>query len=61
MTHPRLITLKDLSDRLGGRGRTSIYRDMTMSRFPQPKKIGGRLYWREDDVNAFIEEVFDAQ
>lgn len=57
MTH--LITLRELSHRLGGRGRSSIYRDMAMSCFPQPKKIGGRLYWREEEVDTFIEEMFN--
>ena len=57
----RLITLNELSRRLGGRGRTSIYRDVSMSRLPQPKRIGSRLYWREDEVDAFIEELADAE
>ncbi len=57
----RLLTFKDLRTILGGRGRTTIYRDVAAGRLPQPTKIGGRLYWREDEINAFVEELTDAR
>ncbi len=57
----RLLTLNELRNVLGGRGRTTIYRDVAAGRLPKPIKIGGRLYWREDEVEAFVEEIASAQ
>lgn len=38
--------------KLGGRGRTTIYRDVDLKRLPKPVKVGGRLYWAEADIDA---------
>jgi len=46
-----LISFSTLRQKLGGRGRTTIYRDMEAGRVPQPTKIGGRLYWDEQAVD----------
>jgi prophage regulatory protein len=43
-----------LQKKLGGRGRTTIYRDVENGRLPKPTKIGSRLYWNEADVDAAI-------
>lgn len=52
------LTFKDLQAKLGGRGRTSIYRDFQESGWlPKPIKIGGRLYWAEDAVDAAIAKL----
>lgn len=50
----KLLTLKDVSKVLGGRSRTTIYRDISEGRLPIPIKIGGRLYWVEDQLREFI-------
>ena len=50
----RYLTLKNLQEKLGGRGRTTIYRDVELGRLPKPVKIGGRLYWAEADIDAAI-------
>lgn len=48
------LTFKDLQAKLGGRGRTTIYRDLELGRLPQPLKIGSRLYWNEHELDAFL-------
>jgi predicted DNA-binding transcriptional regulator AlpA len=50
----RYLTFGDLQAKLGGRGRTTIYRDVEFGRLPKPLKIGGRLYWAEADIDAAI-------
>ncbi len=48
------LTFQSLQTKLGGRGRTTIYRDVELGRLPKPVKLGGRLYWVETDVEAAI-------
>ena len=55
----KFLTFRDLQDKLGGRGRTTIYRDVENGRLPKPVKIGARLYWNEEDVNAAIVAMAD--
>lgn len=51
----RYLSFGDLQTKLGGRGRSSIYRDFNQTGWlPRPIKIGGRLYWLETDVDAAI-------
>jgi prophage regulatory protein len=50
----RLLTLRALSDLLGGRSRSSIYRDLEAGRLPTPVRIGRRLYWRDAKITAWI-------
>jgi prophage regulatory protein len=50
----RLLTLRALSDLLGGRSRSSIYRDLEAGRLPTPVRIGRRLYWRDAEITAWI-------
>ncbi|KAJ04126.1 helix-turn-helix transcriptional regulator [Sulfitobacter mediterraneus] len=50
----KYLTFRDLQEKLGGRGRTTIYRDVELGRLPKPTKIGSRLYWNEADVDAAI-------
>ncbi|MEX3015980.1 helix-turn-helix transcriptional regulator [Gymnodinialimonas hymeniacidonis] len=49
------LTLSDLSTKLGGRSRSSIYRDIEAGRLPLPIKFGRRLYWAEADVDRAIQ------
>ncbi|GGA19342.1 helix-turn-helix transcriptional regulator [Neptunicoccus cionae] len=51
----RYLSFRDLQAKLGGRGRTTIYRDCETGRLPKPFKIGSRLYWKEADIDAAIE------
>ena len=48
------LTFAQLQLKLGGRGRTSLYRDIAEGRLPKPMKFGGRLYWAEADIDAAI-------
>ncbi len=49
------LSFKDLQAKLGGRGRTTIYRDVHLGRLPKPIKIGSRLYWNEADIDATLQ------
>ncbi len=48
------LTISQLSQKLGGRSRSSIYRDIAAMRLPRPIKLGGRPYWRETDIDAAL-------
>ncbi len=50
----KYLTFRDLQEKLGGRGRTTIYRDVELGRLPKPVKIGSRLYWAEADIDSAI-------
>lgn len=50
----RRLTLTELRAKLGDRSRSAIYEDLKKGRLPQPVKLGGRLYWGEDDVEAHL-------
>lgn len=50
----RYLTFRDLQEKLGGRGRTTIYRDLELGRLPKPVKIGSRLYWNETEIDALM-------
>jgi prophage regulatory protein len=48
------LNLNQLSAKLGGRSRSSLYRDVDENRIPAPLKIGSRLYWIESAVDDAI-------
>ncbi|UWR30164.1 AlpA family phage regulatory protein [Sulfitobacter sp. W002] len=50
----KYLNLNQLSDKMGGRSRSSIYRDVDEKRIPAPIKIGSRLYWVESAVDDAI-------
>lgn len=50
----KLLSFRDLQAKLGGRGRSTIYRDLESGRLPKPVKIGSRLYWNEADVDSAL-------
>jgi len=50
----RYLSFPDLQAKLGGRGRTTIYRDVELGRLPKPVKIGARLYWNESEIDAAL-------
>jgi prophage regulatory protein len=47
----KYLSFTELRAKLGGRGRTTIYRDLELGRLPKPIKLGGRLYWVENQVD----------
>ena len=53
----KYLTLRELQAKIGGRGRTTIYRDCEEGRLPKPVKIGSRLYWPEAEIDTFISEL----
>ena len=54
LTPIRYITLNQLSEKLGGRSRSSLYRDLENGHIPTPVRIGARLYWCEEEVEDFL-------
>ena len=50
----QLLTLRETSERLGGRSRSALYEDMKKGRLPRPVRIGGRVYFGEADPEAHI-------
>ena len=48
------LTFADLRKKLGGRARSSIYLDVEAGRLPAPIKLGGRLYWRDDEIDEWL-------
>ncbi len=56
----KYLSFQELQRKLGGRGRTTIYRDVSLGRLPKPQKIGSRLFWKEADIDAAIEALSQA-
>lgn len=56
----RYLSFRDLQAKLGGRGRTTIYRDVDLGRLPKPVKIGSRLYWNEAEIDATLQHHANA-
>ncbi|WP_170382436.1 helix-turn-helix transcriptional regulator [Ruegeria atlantica] len=57
LTPNRYITLCQLSEKLGGRSRSSIYRDLENGHIPNPIRVGSRLYWCEEEVDEFLKSL----
>jgi len=53
----KYLSFTELRSKLGGRGRTTVYRDIEFGRLPKPIKLGGRLYWPEDQVDEAMSNV----
>ena len=52
----RYLSFNQLREKLGGRGRTSIYRDVETGRLPKPIKLGSRLYWVEEEIDRKLQQ-----
>jgi predicted DNA-binding transcriptional regulator AlpA len=52
----RYLTIQSTSEKLDGRSRSSILRDINAGRLPRPIKIGGRLYLCEEAIDAKLAE-----
>jgi prophage regulatory protein len=50
------LNFSQLSEKLGGRSRSSIYRDVAAKRIPQPIKLGSRLYWDDAGIDAKVRD-----
>jgi prophage regulatory protein len=50
----KLLTLREVSERLGGRSRAALYVDWAKGRLPAPVRIGGRTYMREADLAPLL-------
>jgi prophage regulatory protein len=50
----KYLNLNQLSEKMGGRSRSSVYRDVENGTLPKPLKIGSRLYWIESAVDDAI-------
>lgn len=48
------LTLSELRAKLGNRSRSAIYNDLAADRLPKPIKLGARLYWPSDVVDAHL-------
>jgi prophage regulatory protein len=55
-TSTKYLSFKELQSKLGGRGRTTLYKDVELGRLPKPIKIGARLYWNEAEIDAVLEK-----
>ncbi|MCM2560922.1 AlpA family phage regulatory protein [Lutimaribacter sp. EGI FJ00015] len=53
------LTLTELRTKLGNRSRSAIYADLAAGRLPQPIKLGGRIYWAEEDIDAHLRSLRD--
>ncbi|WP_294620239.1 AlpA family transcriptional regulator [uncultured Roseovarius sp.] len=52
----KYLSFSQLRQKLGGRSRSSIYRDVKAGRLPAPIKFGQNLFWVEHEVDASLEE-----
>ena len=57
----KYLTLTELSSKLGGRSRSAIYVDLATGRLPRPIKLGGRIYFGEDDVEAHLRKSLEEE
>ena len=53
----KYLSFNELSLKLGGRSRSTIYRDVELGRLPKPIKIGGRIYWLEHKIDEVLEHI----
>ena len=51
------LTLTQVRAKLGNRSRSAIYVDLAAGRLPQPIKLGHRLYWPENDLDAYLRSM----
>jgi len=57
----KYLTLEEVRCRLGNRARSSIYNDIAAGRLPKPLKLGSRIYWPEDQLEAHFLALAEAQ
>ncbi len=57
----QLITISQLSHKLGGRSKASIYRDIGNGNLPRPVKLSGSVYWDQSQVDAHLKALMESQ
>lgn len=57
----KYLTLTELRAKLGNRSRSAIYADLSAGRLPKPIKLGGRIYWRESDIDQRMNDLANAK
>lgn len=55
--HDERMSIKRLSEYLGGRGTSSIYRDIAAGRLPAPIKIGSASRWLKSEIDVKLAEA----
>ena len=50
----KYLTIRELGTMLGNRSRSAIYDDIKHQRLPQPTKLGGRIYWSQEEVEQHL-------
>jgi predicted DNA-binding transcriptional regulator AlpA len=53
----KLLSLAELRAKLGNRARSSVYVDVAIGRLPPPIRLGKRVYWSEQAVDARLREL----
>ena len=53
----RYLSFPDLQAKIGGRSRSSVYRDIALGRLPKPIKFGARLYVIESYIDAALTQA----
>ena len=56
----KYLSLNELSSKLGGRSRSTIYRDVAIGRLSPLIRLGGRIYWDEDAVDQALKQSQEA-
>ncbi|MGX9352357.1 helix-turn-helix transcriptional regulator [Shimia sp. W99] len=57
MVRMKYLNFSELRAKLGGRSRSAIYLDLEANRLPPPIKLGGRLYWPEEEIDAHLRNL----
>jgi len=61
MDIPKMLTMAEVRHILGSRSRSAVYTDIAAGRLPQPLRLGGRVYWRADELEAHLRDLAEAQ
>lgn len=57
----KMLTMSEVRKILGGRSRSAVYTDIAEGRLPQPLRLGGRIYWHADELDAHLRAMAAAQ
>lgn len=53
----KLLNSKEVKERLGGICHNTMRSFVSDGVLPEPKKLGGRLYWLESDVDSAVQNL----
>ena len=57
----KMLTTSEVREILGGRSRSAVYTDIAEGRLPQPLRLGGRIYWQANELDAHLRAMTEAQ